>query len=108
MPDPQVRIATQLLSGTLYQTQGKTPEQRSEAIELALEVAAEILSKRGRGMPTLDNKPPTEGTASPRMVTKERVIERPVLPPLGGLLTQRRGQGNASPEKTDRKGPTLH
>lgn len=108
MPDPQLRIATQLLSGTPYHTQGKTPQERTEAIEFALEVAAELLSKRGRGMPTLDNTPPAAGATAIRVATKERVIERPPLPPLSGLLAQRRASGAQPSEKPDRKRPTLH
>lgn len=63
MQDPQLRIATQLLSGTLYQTQQKTPEQRSQDLEFALELAAELLNKRRRGKPALDTTNPEAGLA---------------------------------------------
>ena len=63
MHDPQLRIATQLLSGTLYQTQQKTPEQRSQDLEFALELAAELLSKQRRSKPPLDTMPHEAGVA---------------------------------------------
>lgn len=109
MPDPETRIATQLFSGTLYETKERTPEQLSQAIEFALDVADEILRRRRRrDLPKLENSPPTSEPAPSPTATKERLIEREAIAPLDTLLAQRRNRGAQPSEKSDRKGPTLH
>ena len=110
MLNPETRIATQLFSGTLYESQKQTPEQLAQAIEFAFEVADGILSRerRGRGRPKLENSPPTSAASAAPTPTKERLIEREVLIPLDTLLTNRRGRAAEPAEKPERKGPTVH
>lgn len=110
MPNPETRIATQLFSGTLYESQKQTPEQLAQAIEFAFEVADGILSRerRGRGCPKLENSPPMSELGPRLSSTKERVIEREPLAPLDTLLANRRGRAIEAAEKPGRKGPTIH
>lgn len=124
MPDPQLRIASQLLSALMVHDRHRTVEERAEDIQHSLDVAAELIRLRHRGAPpTCDHDPPrrfetadpseppatttTAGRAPARSATKEQVVVRE-QPPLPQLLAERRArQADATPGPK-RKGPTLH
>lgn len=108
MPDAQIRIAAQLLSGSLHRVRGLSADERSEDLRLALELAEELLRQRGRGVPTFENSPPTSDLSPTVTATKERLIEREPLAPLDTLLANRRGRTLEATEKPSRKGPTVH
>lgn len=110
MPDAQIRIAAQLLSGNLHRVRSLSADERSEDLRLALELAEELLRQRGHGVPTFENSPPTSelGPTVTVTATKERLIEREPLAPLDTLLTNRRGRALEAAEKPGRKGPTVH
>lgn len=108
MPDAQIRIAAQLLSGSLHRVRGLSADERSEDLRLALELAEELLRQRGHGVPTFENSPPTSELGLKLTATKERLIEREPLAPLDTLLANRRGRALEAAEKPGRKGPTVH
>ena len=108
MPDAQIRIAAQLLSGNLQRVRSLSADERSEDLRLALELAEELLRQRGHGVPTFENSPPTSELSPTVTATKERLIEREPLAPLDTLLANRGGRTLEPAEKPGRKGPTVH
>ena len=108
MPDAQIRIAAQLLSGSLNRVRSLSADERTEDLRLALELAEELLRQRGRGVPTFENSPPTSELSPTVTATKERLIEREPLAPLDTLLANRCGRTLEAAEKPGRKGPTVH
>lgn len=107
MPDPQIRIASQLLSGYAYQEPERTPAEEDSDIDRALRVAAKMIVRRNGNFAALQNEPPL----APRQYrTKDKVVDRAALPPLNTLLSERRAHESKSvpsaSAKPDR--PTLH
>lgn len=107
MPDPQTRIAALVLSGTIERAVQRNPEERSEDVRIALELAAEVLRQRRGGSPVdfVHDNP----KITPRLVptTKERVEVKEDLAPLNDLLAGRRG-AHRRPTSEGPKTRSLH
>ncbi|MBH1451729.1 hypothetical protein I5U86_00090 [Stenotrophomonas maltophilia] len=107
MPDPQIRIASQLLSGYVHQEPDKTPAEEDSDIDRALRIAAKMIVRRNGNFVTLKHEPlaPTR-----QYRTKDKVVDREVLPPLNTLLSERRAQESKSvaSAKAGSHKPTLH
>lgn len=90
MPDPQTRIAALVLSGTIERAVKRNPEERSEDVRVALELAAEVLRQRRGGTPAdfVHDGPKIPPRSAP--TTKERVEIKGDLAPLNDLLAGRR------------------
>lgn len=100
-PDPQLEIASRVLSGIIAQDRNRKLLDRIDDIRHSLEVAAELIRQRDGGQsPDYDLTPRL--TPGPR--TMERKIERDETPPFSELLAERQAREAAKP----RKGPTLH
>jgi hypothetical protein len=98
--DPQLEIASRVLSGIIAQDRNRQLIERVDDIRHSLEVAAELIRQRdGGGTPTYEHKPPLH--VAPK--TLERKVEREEVP-LQELLQARRSAGPTKPTK----GPTLH
>ncbi|OCK48074.1 hypothetical protein BA766_21475 [Stenotrophomonas maltophilia] len=107
MPDPQIRIASQLLSGYVHQEPGKTPAEEDSDIDRALRIAAKMIVRRNGNFVTLKHEPPAP---TRQYRTKDKVVDREVLPPLNTLLSERRAKESKSvaSAKAGSHKPTLH
>ena len=98
--DPQLEIASRVLSGIIAQDRNRQLADRIDDIRHSLEVAAELIRQRDGGeAPSYEYRPPL----NPAPKTLERRIERDQLP-LRDLLHARRPDEAVKP----RKGPTVH
>lgn len=98
--DPQLEIASRVLSGIIAQDRNRKLPDRLDDIRHSLEVAAELIRQRdGNQTPALDHKPHL--ITPPK--TLERRIERDEVP-FENLLDARRAPDNVRP----RRRPTLH
>ncbi len=100
--EPQLEIASRLLSGIISQDRNRKLGDRADDIRHSLDVAAELIRQND------DRKPPElDLTLEPPTVrTREKVIEREEVS-LRDLQASRRR--NATPRASDLvKGPTLH
>lgn len=99
--DPQLEIASRVLSGIIAQDRNRKLPDRIDDILHALEVAAELIRQReGHGAPTLEHKPRLSAPAK----AMERKIQRDDTPPLPDLIAAQRNDEIERP----RRRPTLH
>lgn len=99
--DPQLEIASRVLSGIIAQDRNRKLSDRMEDILHSLEVAAELIRQRdGHTTPALEHKPRLG--APPKAL--ERRIQRDEMPPLPDLIAAQRNEQIERP----RRRPTLH
>lgn len=109
--DPQLEVASSLLSGHLDKVRQRGPAERSADIELAWNLAGELLRHRDAQTPRYDYSPPLPSSppAAAPVKTKSRLVEREPAP-LETLLAHRRERAAGAAPGTPAAGKsrTLH
>lgn len=99
--DPQLEIASRVLSGIIAQDRNRKLLDRIDDIRHSLEVAAELIRQRDGGQsPDYD--------LTPRLAPGPRTMERKIERDEGLSFSERRAARTPSDEVRRPKGPTLH